>query len=128
MDKHTQELLNHQRTAYEKQLAEIRQSREECSNDAGARKRKLDDQAQEMATLEKEIATLKNELLKHQQSQTVLKRAADIVPLLSEFIETEGANPVDELMKFWSHQKKKQQGLFWSGEVCMAASLETTMH
>merc|ERR1719321_767445 len=64
MDKHTEELLNHQRTAYEKQLAEIRQSLEECSNDAGARKRKLDDQAQEMATLEKEIATLKNELLK----------------------------------------------------------------
>merc|ERR1719321_2383666 len=102
MDKHTQELLNHQRTAYEKQLAEIRQSREECSNDAGARKRKLDDQAQE-------IATLKKELLKHQQSQTVLKRAADIVPLLSEFIETEGANPVDELMKFWSHQKKNNK-------------------
>ena len=45
MDKHTEELLNHQRTAYEKQLAEIRQSQEQCSNDAGAKRKKLHDNA-----------------------------------------------------------------------------------
>ena len=45
MDKHTEELLKHQRAAFDNQLAEIQQSEEQRSNDASAKRRKLHDNA-----------------------------------------------------------------------------------